>query len=52
MEQAEIIDTFGTGREKASLRFAKLRKDKQGQKLRKIEQQREKNFTEILLQLK
>ena len=31
--------------------FAKLRKDKQGQKLRKIEQQRENNFKEILMQL-
>src|SRR3954471_9331755 len=39
-------------KEKASLRFAKLRKEKQGQKLRKTEQQREKNFFEALLQLK
>src|SRR3954467_8470833 len=39
-------------KEKASLRFAKLRNDKQGQKLRKTEQQREKNFFGALLHLK
>ena len=32
--------------------FAKLRKDKQGQNLGKTEQQIEKNFKEIRLQLK
>src|SRR4051812_21343397 len=39
-------------KEKASLRIAKLRKEKLGQKLRKTEQQRKKNFFEVLLQLK
>src|SRR3954465_7328276 len=39
-------------KEKASLRIAKLRKEKPGQKLRKTEQQRKKNSFEILLQLK
>src|SRR3954463_7751480 len=39
-------------KEKESLRFAKLRKEKQGQKLRKTEQQRGKNFLGALLQLK
>src|ERR1043165_7160952 len=38
--------------EKASLRIAKLRKEKMGQKLRKTEQQRKGNFFEVLLQLK
>src|SRR3954464_9924299 len=39
-------------KEKASLRIAKLRKEKPGQKLRKTEQQRKKNFFEVLMQLK
>src|SRR3954465_2542569 len=38
-------------KEKASLRIAKLRKEKLGQKLRKTEQQRKGNFFEVLLQL-
>ena len=42
----------GFCKEKARLRFAKLRRDKQGQNLGKIEHQRENNFKEILLQLK
>src|SRR3954467_12492867 len=39
-------------KEKASLRIAKLRKEKPGQKLRKTEQQIKGNFLEVLLQLK
>src|SRR4051812_20612484 len=39
-------------KEKASLRIAKLRKEKPGQKLRKIERQRKRNCFEVLLQLK
>ena len=39
-------------KEKASVRIAKLRKEKMGQKLRKTERQRENNFFEVLLQLK
>src|SRR3954467_1812020 len=39
-------------KEKSSLRIAKLRKEKPGQKLRKTEQQRKENFFEVLLQLK
>ena len=39
-------------KEKASLRIAKLRNEKLGQKLRKTEHQRKGNFFEVLLQLK
>src|SRR3954462_11119975 len=39
-------------KEKASLRIAKLRKEKPGQKLRKTEQQIKENFFEVLMQLK
>ena len=39
-------------KEKASLRIAKLRKEKPGQKLRKTEKQRKENIFEVLLELK
>ena len=47
-----LLPTQKEMQKKTTLRIAKLRNEKPGQKLRKTEQQRKGNFLEVLLQLK